>query len=88
MNDLPESLTANKMLELIGRGKAHVSTMASLARIIQADGLNKPALAALTGLGTEGRNESNCERDLLAKTAGLWGFNIEPYEIFLELNAF
>lgn len=76
------------MIELIGRGKAHVGTMAALARVIQADGLNKPALAAIAGLGTGGENDSNSERDLFALASGLWGFNIEPYEIRLELQAF
>ena len=86
LDDLPDSLTANRMIELIGRGKANVATMAALARVIQADGLHKPALAAIAGLGNEGKHESNCERDLLSIAKGLWGFNIEPYEISLCLQ--
>ena len=83
--DLPESLVANKLLELVGRGSCSVSTVASLARTCQADGLEKHALSAIASIGTNGAHDNNAERDLLRMAQGLWGFHLEPYEITLEL---
>lgn len=79
---LPESKTVNKLLTLVGRGGSHVSVAHDIAQ----NGLDNPALAAFTSCGTFGINDQNTERDMQRWLRGLWGFQLEPYEIKLQLQ--
>ena len=83
---LPESKTVNKLLTLVGRGGTHVSVAHDIAQTVRNDGLENPTLAAFTSCGTFGLNDQNTERDMQRWLRGLWGFELEPYEIKLQLQ--
>ena len=87
LESLPESQTVNKLLECIGRGGSHIQTATDIARAVRSDGLESKALAALTSCGAHGVSDQNTERDLHRWLRGLWGFELEPYRIELELSA-
>jgi len=83
---LPDNLTANKLLEFVGRGTTNIETVTSLARTMQADGFHAKSLAALGSCGANGVHNGNSERDLHRWVRGAWGFELEPYEITLKLH--
>ena len=84
---VPEVQTVNKLIEMVGRGDANISCVTEIARVMQTDGFNADALTALGSCGTGGKNSGNVERDLHRWLRGEWGFEVEPYEIQLELQA-
>ena len=89
-DDLPHSHLASSLIEMVGRGQAHVSKACQLARAAVGDsvvgkGAVQP-LAALASCGCNGKFESNAERDYLRWTKGLAGLRLEPYEFRLVLQ--
>ena len=89
-DDLPHSHLASSLMEMIGRGPAHVSKACHLARAAVCDsvagkGAVQP-LAALASCGCDGKFESNAERDYLRWTKGLAGLHLEPYVFRLTLQ--
>ena len=90
-DDLPHSHLATSLIEMVGRGYAHVSKAASLARAAVSDSIGEDGAAhcleAFASCGCGGKFESNAERDYLRWTKGLAGLKLEPYEISLTLQA-
>ena len=85
---MPYSETAEKLIELVGRGAIHVSTAqelaASTANEAGCKGSILPALEALGSLG--GGHSSNVERDMHRWLHGLYGFELQPYELSFHLK--
>ncbi|CAE7918081.1 unnamed protein product [Symbiodinium necroappetens] len=69
----------------IGRGANTVASASELARCMVRDGMEHPALEAVASLGNGGRCESNAERDLHRWLKDLYGFELDTYEIAMEL---
>ena len=84
---LPESATANLLLDMVGRGGSNVSSAAQIARAVKADGMFLPAIEAIASCGNYGSSSSNEERDLHRFLRGSRGLKLEPYEITVELQA-
>ena len=76
----------NKLLEMVGRGDTNISCATEIARVIQSDGFKADALAALGSCGSGGQNGGNVARDLHRWLRGEWAFEVEPYEIQLNLQ--
>lgn len=76
--------TATQLVEMIGRGRFHVSSACSLAQSMKSDGFEKAPITALAGLGCGGKYEANQERDLHRWLRGL--VELEPYTIRLVLQ--
>ena len=87
LEEMPESKMMNKVIELIGRGRIHVSTAAELVRDSVADGLQSEVLDRFAAFGCHGECPQNTERDVQKWLRGLWNFNLEPYRITLNLQA-
>lgn len=85
-----ESSVLDKLLELVGRGDAHVQTAAEIARAVDRDSNNSahPKLQQLAACGAYGKCDGNTERDFQRLLRGSNGFNLEPYTITLTLQAF
>lgn len=78
----------SKLIELVGRGSTHCSTACEIARSALKDA-GPNASAALQGMascGTYGKNDQNTERDFLAFTKGVYGFELDPYPMQLCLE--
>ena len=72
---------------MLGSGEATVSQLAKLARALVLD-VPHEAMIAFASLGADGRYQSNQERDLHRWMRNLWGFNLEPYPMWMELSVF
>ena len=83
-----QSATVNTLLDLIGKGYAHVSLATEVARAVITDAPQEPssAIACLASCGTYGKNASNEERDFMNWTKGCYGFELEPYMVELMLQ--
>ena len=86
LSELPQSQTLTSLLRLVGRGGADVAVATSLARAVISDGLDAPDLKCLASCGSDGRHDSNSERDLHRWLKDMWGLNVQPYPIRLELQ--
>ena len=120
LEDLPESATVNKLVELVGRGKLSVSSASDLAccmatlphlfvKVLLGPTLWSPyvshlcgfshpctevvdhplphrALQSFAGLGSSGKCVANAERDLHRWLRGLWGFELQAYEVAIPLQ--
>ena len=75
------------MVNMVGRGHAHISNATEIGRSAQADGLQQPAVDMFLTCGNSGKQEHNAERDLHRWCAGLYGVDLQPYEIHLMLEA-
>lgn len=82
--------TVDKLLELVGRGQAHVSTATEVARAVVSDAPHKPTsgIHCLAKCGNFGKRDNNAERDMLTWTRGCYGLELEPYTVELVLQAF
>lgn len=85
-DDLPQSHTVDRLVNMVGRGDANVSVAAAVARAAHADGLDSSALKALASCGAGGLFEANTERDLHRWLRGMNGLELEPYELTLDLQ--
>ena len=74
-------------MELVGRGEAHISTAAEIARVIRSefDGASK-GIRNLASCGTDGKHESNTERDFWTWAKGAYDFHVQPYPIRVLLQ--
>ena len=72
---------------MVGSGRAHVAEVADMARANIRDNVPSEALRCFASLGGEGNHASNTERDLHRWVKSLYGCNLEPYFVPLELNA-
>ena len=83
-----QSATLDKLLELVGKGDAHVQTMADVARAVSLDFPNSihSGLQKLAGCGANGNQDGNTERDFQRLVRGSNGFFLEPYNIKLTLQ--
>lgn len=87
LSEAPVSYTANKLLDLVGRGSTHIQTAVEIARATTREGLNAPALHSLASCGANGKHDGNCERDLHTwLSPGVFDFQLERYEITLNLQ--
>ena len=84
-----ESLILDKLLDLVGRGDAHVQTVAEIARAVRDESLHSvhQKLEQLAACGTHGKCESNTERDFQRLLRGSNGLHLDPYNITLSLQA-
>ena len=73
-------------LGLIGSGKAHISTVASIAQAQNKDSRPVPAVAAFASLGSYGAHASNQERDLHRWLRNLHGSTMELYYTDFKLE--
>ena len=76
----------NKLISVIGRGGANVNVAHEIVHTMMDDGFKNPALATFASCGTNGLNDANTERDMLTWLRGLWGVELEPYQIELQLQ--
>lgn len=83
-----QSATLDKLLELVGKGDAHVQTVADIARAVTLDSSNSvhSGLQKLAGCGANGKQDGNTERDFQRLVRGSNGFFLEPYNIKLTLQ--
>ena len=83
-----QSATLDKLLELVGKGDAHVQTVADIARAVTFDSSNSvhSGLQKLAGCGANGKQDGNTERDFQRLVRGSNGFFLEPYNIKLTLQ--
>ena len=84
----PGNRLAVKLLELVGRGDAHVHTAAEIARVALDDSGHNPAsgLQGLASCGTNGKHSNNTERDFRRMVRDTYNMHLEPYTINLELE--
>ena len=72
---------------MLGTGRATVAQIADLARAAVSDGLPLEAVKAFASLGGEGKHPSNQERDLHNWLKRLFGFELETYNVLMDVNA-
>eukprot|EP00959_Pyramimonas_sp_CCMP1952_P396193 8301455-Pyramimonas_sp.AAC.2 len=73
------------MLHAVGTGASAPETQARLAREMVADGIDTPAIRSFASLGTHGVCSSNIERDLLTWTQGFCKWELDTYDVKLQL---
>jgi hypothetical protein len=87
---MPVSDTAETLIDMIGRGKIHISTAQQLAGSGATEakklGANLQALQAFGSLG--GGHTGNVERDLHKWLHCLYGLQLQPYELKVRLKVF
>ena len=83
---LPTSHAANTLLHKFGAGKEHSSGMQHMAASIVADGGAPPAVATIAGLGANGNQAQNIERDAHRWLKHLHGLAIDPYTVWFDLQ--
>lgn len=72
---------------LLGNGKAHISTVASIAQAQCLDGAQAPAIQAFASLGSGGAHSQNQERDLHRWLKNLYNVQLEVYSVPFRLQA-
>lgn len=70
---------------MIGSGKAHVHTIASIAQAQCKDGPAPEPVTAMASIGAFGRHPSNAERDLHRWLKSLYGIDLQPYYVKMNL---
>lgn len=98
LEDLPQSATVNKLVELIGRGKILVTSASDLATCVATSVFSKLfskyvkaifstcLFISLPQIVRRRATCHNCEWDLHRWLRGLWGFELQTYEIFILLQ--
>ena len=69
---------------MIGSGKSHVQSIASIAQAQCMDGPQPEAITAFASLGSFGAKASNQERDLHRWLRNLYNIDLEVY--YVEMN--
>ena len=91
VDELPESKLVRCLVDMVGRGGAHVVGAAEIARAALEDcghgAKAAQALEALGSCGTGGKHDGNAARDFHRWTKGMGGVFLEPYPIKLTLQA-
>lgn len=85
----PGNRLAVKLLEMVGRGETHISTVAEIARVAVEDTGPKAAktLEGIASCGSNGKHASNTERDFRRMVRETYNMRLEPYSIQLKLEA-
>ena len=83
-----QSAVLDKLLELVGKGDAHVQIAADFARAVVEDCPNAahPGIHHIAACGANGKFDGNTERDFQHLVRGFNGLSLEPYTIKLRLQ--
>ena len=87
MEDFEKSKTVDKLLDLVGRGHISVTAACEVAGGVAEDhALPHAAVRAFATLGSEQKHPQNNERDLHRWVKNLYGLQLQPYKVFLDLQ--
>jgi hypothetical protein len=87
LETLPHSATVESFITQVGTGGSHVSTVAETARANVTDGIPSQAVKCFASLGASGKFVQNQERDLHTWLKGLYGLELEPYHVGMDILA-
>ena len=71
---------------MVGTGRTSIAEICDISRANVADGAKSEALKCLKSLGTNGKHESNQERDFHTWLRGLYNVDLEPFKVSIPLN--
>lgn len=87
LEDFEKSKTVDKLLDLVGRGHMSVTAACEVAGGVAEDhALPHAAVRAFESLGSEQKHPQNNERDLHRWVKNLYGLQLQPYKVFLDLQ--
>ena len=87
LEDFEKSKTVDKLLDLVGRGHMSVTAACEVAGGVAEDhALPHAAVRAFASLGSEQKHPQNNERDLHRWVKNLYGLQLQPYKVFLDLQ--
>ena len=87
-----KSSLLDTLLDLVGRGGAHIETAAEIARAVEADSSSNTihqihqGVRQLAACGSHGKHNQNTERDFQRMLRGANGLQLQPYNIKLRLQ--
>jgi len=81
-----DSKTCEKLLNMVGRGRISVAGAVDLASSMIDDGMVQDAIQRFASLGCQNQYPANTERDLHRSIKGLFGFQLEPYTVWMNLQ--
>ena len=81
-----DSKTREKLLNMVGRGRISVAGAVDLASSMIDDGMVQDAIQRFASLGCQSQYPANTERDLHRSIKGLFGFQLEPYTVWMNLQ--
>lgn len=84
-----QSLLFDTLVDMVGRGSAHVETAAEIARAVEVDSASHPihdGVRQLAACGSHGKHSQNTERDFQRLLRGANGLQLQPYNIKLKLQ--
>lgn len=83
-----QSALLDTLLDLVGKGTAHIETVAQIARAVKSDSQQPihEGLQKIAACGTHGKHDANTERDFQRLLRGSNDFFVEPYSIKLTLQ--
>ena len=94
LEEYERSETVEKLIDMVGRGQVSISAAAGVTHCVVKDfGLNKidstvaGAIQAFSSLGNTGQNPGNYERDLHVWLQSLFGFRLQTYQVWINLEA-
>jgi hypothetical protein len=85
LETLPHSATVENFITQVGTGGSHVSVVAETARANVVDGIPSAAVKCFASLGASGKFNANQERDLHTWLKGLYGLELEPYHVQMDI---
>lgn len=71
---------------MVGRGRISVAGAVDLANCMVDDGMVQGAVQSFASLGCQNPYPANTERDLYRAIKGLFGLQLEPYTIWMNLQ--
>lgn len=83
-----QSAVLDTLLDLVGKGSAHIETVAQIARAVKSDSQQPvhEGLQRIAACGAHGKHDANTERDFQRLLRGSNDFFVEPYSIRLTLQ--
>lgn len=82
---MPESHVLSEMIEQVGTGGAAFSSIQRLAAAAVRDGIDAPAVQAVSTLGSDGAWPSNIERDAHVWLRNLHNSGLRLYNLKMEV---
>ena len=87
LESLEESKTVGTLADLVGRGKLSVASATEIARGVTEDHeIPNHAIRTFASLGCGGQHPQNCERDLHRWVKNLYGLQLQPYILHVDLQ--
>lgn len=80
------SRTCEKLLHMVSRGRISISGAIDLSNCMLEDGMVHQAVNSFASLGTNNKFPSNGERDFHRWLHDLFGFRLQPYSIWMNLQ--